>query len=86
MVSETGDESGSLGLEVDLLGGFAVRVDGRSVPATAFARRRARTLLKLLALQPGYRLHRDQVLDLLWPDLDARAATGQRRTRRSTRW
>jgi DNA-binding SARP family transcriptional activator len=65
------------GLEVDLLGGFAVRVDGRVVPATAFARRRARTLLKLLALQPGHRLHRDQVLDLLWPDLDLGAATAQ---------
>ena len=45
MVSETGHESGSLGLEVDLLGGFAVRVAGRMVPATAFSRRRARTLL-----------------------------------------
>jgi DNA-binding SARP family transcriptional activator len=54
-----------------------VRVDGRVVPAAAFARRRARTLLKLLALQPGYRLHRDQVLDLLWPDLDLGAATAQ---------
>ena len=66
-----------MGLEVDLLGGFAVRVDGRVVPATAFARRRARTLLKLIALQPGYLLHRDQVLDLLWPDLDPGAATAQ---------
>jgi DNA-binding SARP family transcriptional activator len=66
-----------MGLEVDLLGGFAVRVDGRVVPASAFARRRARALLKLLALQPGYRLHRDQVLDLLWPDLDLGAATAQ---------
>src|SRR3989442_8219963 len=74
---ETGSELGSIGLEVDLLGGFAVRVDGRMVPATAFARRRARTLLKLLALQPGYRLHREQVLDLLWPDLDLEAATAQ---------
>jgi hypothetical protein len=33
-----------MGLEVDLLGGFAVRVDGRVVPASAFTRRRARTL------------------------------------------
>jgi DNA-binding SARP family transcriptional activator len=67
----------SAGLDVELLGGFAVRVDGRPINPKAFARRRARTLLKLLALQPGYRLHRDQVLDLLWPDLDPGSAMAQ---------
>src|SRR5262249_20491903 len=36
--------------------------------------RRARNLLKLLALRPGYQIHKDQAIDLLWPDLDATAA------------
>ena len=32
------------------------------------------SLLKLLALAPEHRLHREQRLDLLWPDLEATAA------------
>jgi DNA-binding SARP family transcriptional activator/DNA-binding CsgD family transcriptional regulator len=31
-------------------------------------------LLKLLALAPGHRLHREEVLDLLWPQLEPSAA------------
>ena len=30
--------------------------------------RRARSLVKLLALAPGHRLHRDQVIEALWPE------------------
>jgi len=36
--------------------------------------RKAKSLVKLLALAPGHRLHREQVMDLLWSDLDAEAA------------
>jgi DNA-binding SARP family transcriptional activator len=64
-------------LEVSLLGGFAVRAGGREVPASAFERRKARSLLKLLALQKDGRIHRDRALELLWPDLEARAAASQ---------
>jgi DNA-binding SARP family transcriptional activator len=32
-------------------------------------------LLKLLALQPRHRLHGEQVMELLWPELDAESAT-----------
>jgi len=60
-----------------LLGGFAVWIEEREIPEAAFGRRKARSLLKLLALQPGYKLHRDQALDLLWPGLDASAAAAQ---------
>lgn len=42
-----------------------------------FARKKARALLKLLALQPARRLQRDQVIEWLWPGLDAQAASGQ---------
>ena len=31
-------------------------------------------LVKLLALAPGHRLHREQLLDALWPELDPVAA------------
>jgi predicted ATPase/DNA-binding SARP family transcriptional activator len=56
-------------VDVRLLGGFEVTVDGHTVPADAWRRRHAAALVKLLALQPGHRLLRDQVLDLLWPDV-----------------
>ena len=41
--------------EIDLLGGFAVRVDGRPIPATEWRRRQAASLVKLLALRPAAR-------------------------------
>jgi DNA-binding SARP family transcriptional activator len=57
-----------MNVEIDLLGGFAVRVDGRPVPATEWRRRHAASLVKLLALAPRRTLHREQVIDALWPD------------------
>jgi DNA-binding SARP family transcriptional activator/pimeloyl-ACP methyl ester carboxylesterase len=64
-------------VEVSLLGGFEVRVDGRAVPASAWPRRQASTLVKFLALQPGRRVHRERVLDALWPDV-APSSSGAR--------
>lgn len=65
------------GLHLTLLGGFEVRIGGKAVPEAAFPRRKAISLLKLLALQPGYQLHRDQVLDSLWPELAPQSASAQ---------
>jgi predicted ATPase/DNA-binding SARP family transcriptional activator len=56
-------------VDINLLGGFSVVVDGRPVAAQAWTRSSAATLVKLLALRPGRRLPREQVMDLLWPDL-----------------
>ena len=58
-----------MNVEIDLLGGFAVRVDGRTIPATEWRRRQAASLVKLLALAPRRTLHREQVIDALWPDI-----------------
>ena len=62
-------------LEIRTLGGFAVQVDGTPVPQDAWRLRKARSLVKLLALAPAHRLHREQACALLWPDRvdDARA-------------
>jgi DNA-binding SARP family transcriptional activator len=57
-----------MNVEIDLLGGFAVRVDGRPIPAGDWRRRKAASLVKLLALAPRRTLHREQVIDALWPD------------------
>jgi DNA-binding SARP family transcriptional activator/tetratricopeptide (TPR) repeat protein len=56
-------------VRIRLLGGFEVAVDGVPVPPEAWARRHAAALVKLLALHPGRRLHREQVIDALWPGL-----------------
>jgi DNA-binding SARP family transcriptional activator len=61
-------------LEVRMLGRFEVFVDSRPVPAEAWVQRRATDLVKVLALAPGRRLSRDEVLELLWPKLGAEAA------------
>src|SRR4051812_35682036 len=56
-------------VDVRLLGGFEVLVDGVHVPEEAWARQAPAALVKLLALAHGRRLRREQVIDLLWPDL-----------------
>ena len=61
-------------LRIELLGGFRVACGARAVPAAAWRRRKAAALVKLLALAPGHRLHREQVYELLWPEFDPDAA------------
>lgn len=62
-------------VDIRLLGGFAVAVGDRPVAAGAWRLRKARSLLKLLCLSPGHRMHRERLYDLLWPDLDRTAAS-----------
>jgi predicted ATPase/DNA-binding SARP family transcriptional activator len=66
-------------LRIELLGRFAVAVDGNRVAERAWRLRKARSLVKLLALQPRYALHREQVCELLWPDRDLASAGGNLR-------
>jgi DNA-binding SARP family transcriptional activator len=61
-------------LGIDLLGGFRVTVGDRAVADDAWRRRKPAALLKLLALAPGHRLHREQAMDTLWLDLEPAAA------------
>ncbi|HEX6231824.1 MAG TPA: AAA family ATPase [Jiangellaceae bacterium] len=56
-------------VEITMLGGFAVLVDGKPVAADDWVRPQAATLVKVLALATGHRLHREQLIDRLWPDL-----------------
>ena len=62
------------GVRIHLLGGFEVTVAGRPVAADAWRLRKARTLVKLLALARGHRLHREALVAVLWPDRDGAAA------------
>jgi len=56
-------------VDIYLLGGFEVLVDGVPIPDEAWRRRDSAALVKLLALSSGHRIPREQVLDALWPDL-----------------
>src|SRR3954447_20413210 len=60
--------SASVPVTIALLGGFCVTVDGVPTNSRGWARRSAAALVKILALTPGHRLHREKVMDLLWPD------------------
>jgi DNA-binding SARP family transcriptional activator len=53
---------------ITVLGGFGVSVNGQPTAARGWSRRSAAALVKILALAPGHRLHREKVMDLLWPD------------------
>ncbi|HEX5166798.1 MAG TPA: BTAD domain-containing putative transcriptional regulator, partial [Thermomicrobiales bacterium] len=62
------------GLTVTLLGGFSVAVGSRVIAPSSWRLRKAGQLVKLLALAPQRRMHREQALDTLWPHLDPTAA------------
>lgn len=62
-------------VRIDLLGGFTVTLDGVTVPDSAWSRRHAAALVKLLALARSHRLHRDQVIESLWPRVPPEAAS-----------
>ncbi|TMK93521.1 MAG: transcriptional regulator [Actinobacteria bacterium] len=66
-------------LRIELLGGFRVTLGSRAVPDEAWRRRKPAALVKLLALAPGHRLQREQVMDALWPELDPGAAAANLR-------
>jgi len=71
---QAGHRSGPNGLRIALLGGFGVGVGTEPVPDEAWRRRKPAALLKILALAPGYRVHRERLMDLLWPELELAAA------------
>jgi DNA-binding SARP family transcriptional activator/pimeloyl-ACP methyl ester carboxylesterase len=56
-----------------LLGGFALEHDGRVVLDRRARPAKAVALVKRLALEPRRALHRERLIDALWPDADAEA-------------
>ncbi len=66
-------------VRVWMLGSFRVSVGSREIGEGEWSLRKAASLAKLLALSPGHRLHREVVMDRLWPDLGSRAAANNLR-------
>lgn len=64
-------------LEMQLLGGFEVRRDGRPIAGIAYNKMRA--LLAYLAMTPGQEHRREALAELLWPGNDASTARGNLR-------
>ncbi|HEU5328363.1 MAG TPA: tetratricopeptide repeat protein [Thermomicrobiales bacterium] len=80
METNTGRAAGSQPhLRLSLLGDFRAAVGERAVDPAAWQLHKARALVTLLALSPGRRLHREQAMDLLWPDFDPDAAANNLR-------
>ena len=61
-------------LALRLLGRFHVEANGQPVDPARWRRRKARHLLAMLALAPNATLHREQVLEALWPHADPTSA------------
>ncbi|WP_432167281.1 ATP-binding protein [Streptomyces sp. bgisy031] len=66
-------------LRLHLFGGFVATRDGGTAPAERWTRPSAQTLVKLLAVVPDHQLHREQAMDICWPDADQQSATGSLR-------
>jgi DNA-binding SARP family transcriptional activator len=72
-------------LGITLLGAFSISVGSHVIPDDAWRLRKAKTLIKLLALAPECRLHADQATEQLWAGRDQASAPGTICTRRSLR-
>ena len=57
-----------------MLGRFRAELAAVPVPEDAWRGGRAKAVVKVLALAPDHCLHREQVMDALWPDLAPEAA------------
>jgi predicted ATPase/DNA-binding SARP family transcriptional activator/DNA-binding CsgD family transcriptional regulator len=66
-------------MRVILLGGFRVSVGARTIREDEWRLRKASDLVKLLALEPGHRMHKDRIMYLLWPKLGPKAAANNLR-------
>jgi predicted ATPase/DNA-binding SARP family transcriptional activator/DNA-binding CsgD family transcriptional regulator/Tfp pilus assembly protein PilF len=75
---EAPTSKGPEAVRVRLLGGFLVSVGSRTIRQDEWRSKKA-ALVKLLALAPGHRMHREQAMDLLWPDSGKRAASNNLR-------
>jgi DNA-binding SARP family transcriptional activator len=62
-------------VSIQLLGSFRVLRSGIEIPEAAWQQRRSgKILVKLLATCAEHSLHREQIIDVLWPDLELESA------------
>src|SRR5579875_722280 len=61
-------------LHVRLLGGLRIERADSGQAIAGWPRRSAKALTKLLAVHPAHAVHREQIISVLWPDVDAESA------------
>lgn len=59
------------------MGEFRIVAGNRTVRDESWRLRHARTLVKILALTPDRRMHREQIMELLWPGVNGYSAIGR---------
>jgi DNA-binding SARP family transcriptional activator len=64
-------------LQVFTLGGFGIVAAGRSIDIAKWKRKQAVTLLKYLITQLDRPVHRERLLECLWPGVDQRRGSGR---------
>ena len=64
-------------LQIFALGKFGLAANGRGVAVEKWKRRQAVTLLKFLLTQLDRPVHRERILDCLWPDVDEKRGWGR---------
>ena len=69
-VAESLSQRASHDVIIRTLGGFGVTVAGEPVPASAWQSRVAREIVGMLAANRGRAVHREVVIERLWPDDD----------------
>lgn len=57
-------------LEVRTLGHFALGVDGKALAVDKWKRKQSLVLLKYLVTQAGRPIHRERIIECLWPEVD----------------
>ena len=72
-------DEGRLLVQIDMLGQFRVRIDGRAVADAEWRRARSVALVKLLALATGHRMHREQAMEALWPEMSPESSSANLR-------
>lgn len=77
LIGQLKEQEPASDISISCLGGFTVTRHGEVVPASAWQSRKARELLKILVCRAGRPIHREQLLELLWPDEDS-SRTGNR--------
>lgn len=63
-----------LNLQIYLLGSFRLIVGGSVAPNAAWKKRKAKLLLQILALHPAHELHREELMEMLFPETDEKTA------------
>jgi DNA-binding SARP family transcriptional activator len=61
-------------VRIHLLGEFLICIGDHRITSDQFRLVKSRSLIKLLALAPNHKIHREQLMEFLWPDHDPRAA------------